>query len=379
MLVMAEHQVSESRMVGIRRLGPDTDRPRPGTDMPHYLDYNATAPLLPVAREAMIAALSAANTASMHAAGQSAAMLVDSARMKVGRLLRRDPRQVSFTSGATEANATILRGLKTPARPAVLTSAIEHPSVLRHATHTIPVLPSGVIDLDVLRQQVEVLSGELAVISVMGANNETGVLQPVAAIAELAAGAGIPFHCDATQLIGRLPCDIPADWVTISAHKFGGPMGVGALVGEGELPSLLLGGPQERGRRAGTHNVPGIAGMGAAADAVGSMSSDGRDALEACCVALGGEVLGSGAPRLPNTLSVLFSVPGDLIVMALDLAGVYASNGSACSSGGAQESHVIQAMGRRGIPVRLSLGEASDVDAVLPILEKVVQQCSVTF
>ncbi|MDG1482098.1 MAG: aminotransferase class V-fold PLP-dependent enzyme [Myxococcota bacterium] len=347
--------------------------------MPHYLDYNATAPLLPVAREAMVAALSAANTASMHAAGQSAAMIVDAARMTVGRLLSRDPRQVSFTSGATEANATILRGLKTPSRPAVLTSAIEHPSVLHHATHTIPVLPDGVIDLDVFRQQVKALSGELAVISVMGANNETGVLQPVAAIAEIAAEAGIPFHCDATQLIGRLPCDVPADWMTISAHKFGGPMGVGALVGEGELPPLLLGGPQERGRRAGTHNVPGIAGMGAAAEAAGRVSPDGRDALEACCVALGGEVLGRNAPRLPNTLSVLFPVPGDLIVMALDLAGVYASNGSACSSGGAQESHVVQAMGRRGIPVRLSLGETSDVDAVLPILEKVVQQCSVSF
>ncbi|MFT5686286.1 MAG: cysteine desulfurase, partial [Myxococcota bacterium] len=168
-------------------------------------------------------------------------------------------------------------------------------------------------------------------------------------------------------------------WLTISAHKFGGPKGVGALVGEGALAPLLIGGPQERGRRAGTHNVSGIAGMGAAAEAVGSLSSAGRDALEVCCRSLGGEILGAGAPRLPNTLSVLFDVPGDLVVMALDLAGVYASNGSACSSGAASESHVVQAMGRAGIPVRFSLGGDTDVDAVLPILEKVIQQCSVTF
>ena len=346
--------------------------------MPHYLDHNATSPLIPAAREAMLTALDSANTASAHAAGQSASMLVDAARMKVARLLGRDPRQITFTSGATEANATILRGLQTPTRPLVLTSAVEHPSVLGHATHTIPVDERGVIELDTLRQMIASLADELAVISVMAANNETGVLQPVDAVAQLAQEAGVPLHCDATQLIGRLPVQLPDCWLTLSAHKFGGPMGVGALVGEGTLPPIFLGGPQERGRRAGTHNVPGIAGMGAAAEAAGVQTSDARDALADCCVALGGEILGASAPRLPNTVSVLFDVPGDLIVMALDLAGVYASNGSACSSGAASESHVVRAMGKSGIPVRFSLGPETDVEPVLKILEKVVQQCAVS-
>ena len=347
--------------------------------MPHYLDHNATAPLHPAARAAMIQALDSANTASAHTAGQSAAMIVDTARGQVGRLLGRDPRQVTFTSGATEANATVLRGLRTPERPAVLVSAIEHPSVLRHATHTVPVHSDGTLDLDALRRLVDALSGQLAVVSVMAANNETGVLQPIGAVAEIAAAAGVPLHCDATQIVGRLPFDAPVDWLSLSAHKLGGPMGVGALVGEGALAPLLLGGPQERGRRAGTHNVPGIAGMGAAAAAAVPMTPEKRDRLEAACRALGGEILGQDAPRLPNTLSVLFKVPGDLIVMALDLAGVYASNGSACSSGAAQESHVVAAMGRQGIPVRLSLGPDTDIDPVIPILERVVQQCSSTF
>lgn len=347
--------------------------------MRHYLDHNATSPLLPAAREAMIAALTAANTASSHAAGQAAAMIVDAARRSVGELVGRDPRQVTFTSGATEANATVLRGLVRPGRDAVLTSAVEHPSVLAHATHTAPVLRTGVVDLDALREQVAALGASLAVISVMAANNETGVLQPVGAIAEIAAAAGVPFHCDATQLPGRLPVSVPADWLTLSAHKLGGPMGVGALVGEGELAPLLRGGPQERGRRAGTHNVPGIAGMGAAARQAGTMSPDARDELARCCVSLGGEILGEATRRLPNTLSVLFPVPGDLIVMALDLEGVSASNGSACSSGAASESHVVRAMGYSGIPVRLSIGPQTDILPVLPILRRVVERCREAF
>ena len=303
-------------------------------------------------------------------------MVVDAARTSIGALVGRDPRQVTFTSGATEANATVLTGLCSPRRAAVLTSAIEHPSVLSYATHTVPVRRSGVIDLAALQEQVAALGDELAVISVMAANNETGVLQPVEEIAAIAAAAGVPFHCDATQLPGRLPVSIPADWLTLSAHKFGGPMGVGALVGEGELTPLLRGGPQERGRRAGTHNVPGIAGMGAAAAVAGTMSSDAREELARCCRALGGAVLGEEARRLPNTLSVLFPVPGDLIVMALDLEGVAASNGSACSSGAASESHVVQAMGYSGIPVRLSIGPQTDIQPVLPILKRVVERCS---
>ncbi len=297
-------------------------------------------------------------------------MVLDRARQQVGALVGRDPRQVFFTSGATESNAWALRGL---GPGLVLTSAVEHPSVLAWADRIAPVDRRGVVDVAALRAQAASLAGELAVISVMAANNETGVLQPIAEIAALARSLGVPFHCDATQLPGRLRMEIDADLITLSAHKFGGPRGVGALVTALELDPLLRGGPQERQRRAGTHNIPAIAGMGAAAAVLGAMDPGPRDALEATCRALGARILGEGAPRLPNTLSVLFGVPGDLVVMALDLEGVCASNGSACSSGAAADSHVLAAMGLSGIPVRFSVGADAEVGEVCRIIERVIK------
>lgn len=337
-----------------------------------YLDANATAPLHPAARAATVAALDAANPMSPHAAGRDAAMIVDRARSAVGRLVRRDPREVFFTAGATEANTWILSRLRSDARPLVLASAVEHPSVLAWADHTVPVDEDGVVRLDALEALLARHAERLAVVSVMAANNETGVLQPLDEIAARVRAAGLLLHCDATQLPGRLPVAVPADFITLSAHKFGGPKGVGALVAGAAVEALLRGGPQERGLRAGTHNVAGIAGMGAAAEACGTMAAAARDQLQAVCEAHGGRVLGKGAARLPNTLSVLFDQPGDLVVMALDLAGVCASTGSACSSGSAAPSHVVQAMGLSGTPVRLSLSPGQDVAPVIPILEHVL-------
>lgn len=333
-----------------------------------YFDHNATAPLHPDAREAMIAALSAANPFSPHAAGRAAAMIVDRARSDVAALVGCDPRAVVFTSGATEANAWALGHRSVP----VLTSATEHPSVLAWSTETIPVDANGVVDLGWLSARLARGWPSGGVVSVMAANNETGVLQPIAAIAGLVRAAGGVFHCDATQLPGRLPVTLDADLITLSAHKFGGPKGVGALIVKTAVEPLLRGGPQERGLRAGTHNVAAIAGMGAAARACGVMDPQRRDQLAALCGSLGGMVLGGGAQRLPNTLSVLFSTPGDLIVMALDLEGVCASTGSACSSGSAQPSHVVEAMGMSGTPVRLSFGPQTDIDPLLPILRRVL-------
>jgi cysteine desulfurase len=273
---------------------------------------------------------------------------------------------VAFTSGATEANAWALTGSQR-----VLTSAVEHPSALAWATDLVPVDSRGVIDLEALESK---LGKQPDVLSVMLANNETGVLQPIEEIAALAARAGVLFHCDATQGPGRVDVRIPADLITLSAHKFGGPRGVGALIGETLPAPMLRGGPQERNRRAGTVNTPGIIGMGVAASNLPLQSPVQRDALQQFCLRHGAVVLGAGAPRLPNTLAVLFPTPGDLVVTALDLAGIQVSTGSACASGSAQASHVVEAMGLSGIPVRFSLGRDVDLRSLFAVLERVLGQ-----
>jgi len=314
------------------------------------------------------------NPHAAHANGQRASMAVDRARSQVAALVGRPAQDVTFTGGATEANAWVLSRAPSPARPHVVISAIEHPSVRAWGTREVPVDRHGVIRLDALADAID---DTVAVVSVMAANNETGVVQPVDEVAELCRAAGVPFHCDASQVPGRLPVDLPADWITLAAHKFGGPPGVGALIASNPPPALLPGGDQERGRRSGTLNVPGIVGMGAAAELAlqaGTMSPVERDRLESACIALGGEVISGGAPRLPNTLAVLFRHPGDLVVTALDLEGVSASAGSACAAGAASTSHVLAAMGISGRPVRFSLGRDSRVDGVIPVLERVLSQ-----
>lgn len=359
-------------------MGPRRDRASAVyLDRAVYLDHNATGPMSGAVASvvAEVAAHTWGNPASPHAAGRAAAAVVDRARRQVAGWLQRDVRELVFTSGATEANALALQGLRTPDRPLVLTSAVEHPSALAHADHTIPVDGRGVVDLDALDALLATHGTRTAVVSVMAANNETGVLQPLEAVAERCRAHGIPLHSDATQIFGRMRAPLPAELVTLSGHKGGGPKGVGVLATDRTLAPVLRGGPQNRGMRAGTLAVPLIAGLGAAAEGAGTLDPGPRDALEQACRDLGGRVLGAGAPRLPNTLAVRFAVPGDLLVMALDLAGVQVSTGSACASGAPGRSHVMAAMGVEGVPVRISLGRPPvDVPAVVEVLRQCVHQ-----
>jgi cysteine desulfurase len=356
-----------------------------------YLDWNATTPLRPEARDAMAAAWDlCGNPSSVHAEGRQARKLVEDSRARVAGAIGAQPRNVVFTSGGTEANAAALTsGLRRGSGLAVerlAVSAIEHASVLAggrfpsEAIDTVGVTRSGLLDLDRLR---EMLAGRPpTLVSLMLANNETGAVQPVAEAAEMVHAAGGLLHVDAIQAFGKIPFDINemnADLVTLSAHKIGGPKGVGAVVlAEGVLgfEPLLRGGGQELGRRAGTENVAGITGFGAAVKvAMDSRSSDAvrlerlRNRLEN---GLRGTpdviVFADGAPRLPNT--TLFTVPGlkaETAVIGFDLAGIAVSSGSACSSGKVQPSHVLEAMGfgpelAQGA-VRLSLGwSTSDAD-----------------
>jgi cysteine desulfurase len=366
-----------------------------------YLDWNATAPLRSEARAAMAAAWDfCGNPSSVHAEGRHARRLVEEARAAVAGAVGALPRNVVFTSGGTEANALALTpGLRRDSAPPVerlLVSAIEHASVLaggRFPTDTIGtigVASSGLLDLDRLRAALQ--SGPAALVSVMLANNETGALQPVAEAAEIVHAAGGLLHVDAIQALGRILFDVKglnADLITISGHKIGGPKGVGAVVlaeGVRGLEPQLRGGGQELGRRAGTENVAGIAGFGAAVRAaMDSLENDAirienlRNRLEKDLRQTPAAIVFSGdVPRLPNT--TLFTVPGmraETAVIGFDLEGIAVSSGSACSSGKVQPSHVLKAMGfgpeiAQGA-VRLSLGwstSSADIDRCLEAWRK---------
>ncbi len=323
-----------------------------------YLDHNATSPLRAGARAAIEVAWTHAwaNPGSAHRDGQAAASALERARGELAHVLGVSSKDVHFTSGATEANAWVLRGLPTPDRPRVLCSAVEHPSVRVWATDLVPVDGQGRVRVDALEALLSSVSDEVAVVSVMGANNETGVVQPISEVLACCRAAGVPFHCDATQLPGKLPVPIEPDHVSLTAHKVGGPRGCGALVSRRPPPPLIEGGGQERGARAGTVAVPLVAGFAAAMKEPPMDVGHLRDELEHACRSMGGHVVGAGAPRLPNTLFVRFDVPGDLVVIGLDLLGISASTGSACSSGSPGSSAVLRAMGQSGIPVRFSLG-----------------------
>jgi len=348
-----------------------------------YFDWNASAPLRHEARRAILRALeTTGNASSVHAEGRAARALVEAARGQVAQLVGAEAKNVTFTSGATEANTLAL----TPAietagekrkRDKLLVSAIEHPSVLSggrfppEAVEQLPVTAAGIVDLHALRKAIA--RTERPLISVMLANNETGVIQPIAEIAGIVHAAGGLLHVDVVQAPGRIDCDMAAlgaDLLTLSSHKFGGPQGAGALICRGDIhiaEPLIKGGGQERGLRAGTENVAAIAGFGAAA-AVARQGHAApmarlRDALEAGLKAIAPQtvIFGEEAPRLPNT--TLFAVPGikaETAIIAFDLEGVAVSSGSACSSGKVQASHVLAAMGvspalARGA-VRVSLG-----------------------
>ncbi len=337
-----------------------------------YLDYNASAPIRPEAAAALSEALGlAGNASSVHGFGRALRHRIETARKAAAALVGAAPAQVIFTSGGTEANNLALRG--DWAR--VLVSAGEHDSARQAVPEAemIRLGPDGVLRLDSLDQALAAQGGP-ALVSVMLANNETGVIQPIARIAELVHGAGALLHCDAVQAAGKIPVDMAAlgaDLLSLSAHKLGGPQGVGALVvREGiDLPALLRGGGQERRRRAGTENAAGIAGFGAAAEAASRDLDKAaglaalRDALEAQVRALAPEakIFGAEAPRLANTSCLTMpGVAAETQVVALDLAGVAVSAGAACSSGKVTVSHVLQAMGaapdEAATAIRVSFG-----------------------
>ncbi|MFG1463146.1 cysteine desulfurase family protein [Xanthobacter sp. DSM 24535] len=368
-----------------------------------FLDHNATSPLRPQARAAMIDALDrGGNASSIHADGRAARQRVEQARMEIAALTAADPRGIVFTSGASEANALGLspeldiQGRRVTC-DVLLAGAGEHPSVLsghRFGPDQVELLPlaaDGRLDLEALDAALarHAAAGRRALVSVMLANNETGILQPVAEASARARAHGAVVHCDAVQGAGRVPIDVArlgVDFLTVSSHKMGGPQGAGALVaGHGDTMvrhPLIGGGGQERGRRAGTENVAALAGFGAAARAAGAdLSAEGprlaglRDRLEAGLLTLAPDaiILGVGVERLANTSCVIFpGIRAETLVIALDLAHLSVSAGSACSSGKVGASHVLRAMGlaedqARGA-IRLSLGWSStdeDIDAAL--------------
>jgi cysteine desulfurase len=333
-----------------------------------YLDHNATSPLRDQSRLAAEHALAqGANASSVHAGGRAARAVIEEARTRVAALAGAKPAEVIFTSGGTEANALAFWGAVQGAADAgaritrLFVSAIEHGSVLANAAavterfaglrlETIPVACDGVADIDALDAKLREGKGR-ALIALMAANNETGVIQPVAEAAALARQAGALLMVDAVQAAGKMAVPL-ADYVTLSAHKIGGPQGVGALILKGDAPfaPLFAGGGQEQGRRSGTENLPGIAGFGAAAECARSNreTSGLRDRFETRLMQIAPEtvIFGSRSGRLNNTSNfALPGVPAETALMALDLDGVMVSSGAACSSGRVKPSHVLAAMG----------------------------------
>ncbi len=352
-----------------------------------YLDHNATAPVRPEVIEAVTDALRVTgNPSSVHSAGRAARKLIEDARRDVAALVGAEASAVTFTSGGTEANALAL-GRRRDGE-ILLASAIEHPSVLgggrfpAESVETIPVTPGGVVDLEWLEKRLSVAPAP-AIVSVMLVNNETGAIQPVADAARLARQAGARVHCDAVQAAGRLEIDIAAlgaDYLTLSAHKIGGPQGAGALVRCDKLvpvEPLYRGGGQERSYRPGTEAVAAIAGFGVAARiAAGEIDRCAeietlRDWFESelCTISPSAVVFAGGSARLANTSC--FGVRGisaETAMIALDLDGVCVSSGSACSSGKVAVSHVLSAMGvspdLASGAIRVSLGWSSTKDDV---------------
>lgn len=341
-----------------------------------YLDYNASAPILPQAAQGVAHVLEmAGNPSSIHRDGRGVRALLDEARDAVGHFVNVPPTSITFTSGGTEANTTaVLGSLHAGLVSSVLCSASEHPSVLEHVDpmNRIHVKENGVVDLDHLEARLKTLDGP-ALVCVMFANNETGVLQPIQDVSELTHKYDGLVLCDSVQGPGKVGFDatlIGADFVTLSAHKIGGPPGVGALVNlcGAELRPVLVGGGQEKKQRSGTENSPGIVGFGAAAQAMVGEAfeeelSDMQKRFEAALQEAVPRVriVGLESNRLPNTTCIVKEgVPADQQVIKLDLAGISVSAGSACSSGKVAESHVLKAMGlNKGVTksaIRVSFG-----------------------
>ncbi len=367
-----------------------------------YLDHNATTPLRSEVLSEMLRVLESehGNPSSTHAEGAAARATIERARDRVAGCFNVAADRVLFTAGATEANSTVLRGLLGSPAQHVVTTTTEHPSVLAplaalesqgHRVTWVRVDSQGRLDPAELENALE---DDTALVSVIWANNETGVIQPMAEIAEVVKARGIPLHVDATQALGKVPVDlaaIPADFVSASAHKLNGPKGVGCLVAADPtlLPPLLLGGGQEAGRRGGTENVASISGFGIACELAHSELrfrmehyADLRDRLWQGISAKLPRVRRNGTPdhTLPNTLNVEFEqTAGEVLLQALDLDGVAVSAGAACHSGSVFPSHVLTAMGRtaeqaRGC-LRFSVGHGTDnaqIDRVIELLSLLV-------
>ena len=347
---------------------------------PIYLDYNATAPIKPEVVTAVSETMMlAGNPSSVHGFGRDVRKRIEDAREQIAALIGCSPPELVFTAGGTEANNTALSGA---GRRVIIVSAIEHPAVLRTAEAVaeehivLPVDGEGLLDMASLDKALAA-HGPEALVSVMLANNETGVIQPVAEIAARATAAGALVHCDAVQAPGRIPVSfagLGVDMMSIAAHKFAGPKGIGALVVRSglEIAPLIHGGGQERGLRGGTENAAGIVGFGTAARlAQGDLARAGeiaalRDRMESRLRETEPDVVifSQGAARLPNTSCLTMpGVQSETQVMGLDLAGVAVSAGSACSSGKVEPSHVLRALGAAdavgGCAIRVSLGWAT--------------------
>jgi cysteine desulfurase len=334
-----------------------------------YLDNNATTKPAPEVVAAMLPYLTEwyGNASSVHRFGQRSRQALDEARSSVAALIGCDDAELVFTAGGTESINTAIRGLLTSRSPRkqIITSSVEHSAVKELSKHLeregaevlqIPVDDSGALDLDRLDSQ---LTDDTALVSMMWANNETGVIMPVAEIAEMCKRRRVPFHCDATQAVGKLPIDvhgIPIDVLSFASHKFHGPKGVGGMfVRKGvRVRPLMIGGPQERSRRGGTENVPGIVGMGKAAElaqmAMTKVSeiAEKRDRFEQTILATieDSHAIGRTDLRLANTSNIGFSrLEAEAILLLLSEKGICASAGSACSSGSLEPSPVLQAMG----------------------------------
>ena len=366
-----------------------------------YFDHNATTPVHPDVADVMVRVLREhyGNASSVHRLGQEAKAVLDEARTSVATLIGAEPSELVFTSGGTEADNLAIRGVAEALEPTgrrhLIATAIEHEAVLvtlkalaRRGWRTtlLPVGPTGIVQAGALE---DALTDDTAVVSVMHANNELGTVQPVAELARLTHARGALFHTDAVQSIGKLRVDareLGVDLLALSAHKFNGPKGAGALwIRRGtRLTPILTGGKHERTRRAGTENVPAIAGLGAAARlAIAKGAADGdrvaglRDRLEEGILARvpGTVVNGAREPRVPNTTNISFDrVEAESLLIALDLEGIAVSTGAACSSGTLEPSHVLRAMGlpthRAQNSIRFSLGAGNSEEEVDYLLEK---------
>ncbi len=359
-----------------------------------YLDYNATTPLRLEAKVAMIKAMDmTGNPSSVHAWGRKVRQHLESARHTIADFFSAEPKQIVFTSGATEANNLALKGFD----GIKIISAVEHDSIHQVCSDALscPVDEDGVVSLEKLESLLQSHHDEKVLVSVMAANNETGVIQPISEIAALVKKHQAFFHCDATQAVGKLKLDwsqISFDMLSISSHKIGGPAGVGALIVSPNLAlkAQIIGGGQERSNRGGTENILGIMGFEAALkeclkdpwDEIRLLRDRFEDEIQAFCLDV--DVFGKNIPRLPNTSNLTMpGVKSDVQLMNFDLSGIAVSAGSACSSGKVKTSRILQAMGlpssKTNSAIRVSLGwqtRSFEIETMIDMWKQIYSRCA---